>query len=752
MLSIPARTPSNRTMPARASALAVGGAIVLLGPVLAASGNGNGAAETIRHTLVMVLAGVALLAHARANRAERVLWGALGAAELLTAIGIVLWRWAFDFATLSPADIFFASPYLMFWVAIGALLRRRVGSAATKLWLDVAGTSLALLAIVTALVLPVLIDGGMSAVSGTLNIAYACLAAVLATAPITIATLTGRRIGSQDVLLASGFAALCAGSSLYLMSLAGTTPDTAFWNAAFELLCDLSPLLFVAAIWGRPTGSGSPPIGGWWERLPTLAWMAGGASVLVAGLLTPVEPIASVLAVAALLAAGVRGLVMLRGVRELVLERHEALSDDLTGLPNRRALFRELDVLTRDRGRSGERAALVFLGVDGFRELNDTLGHDGGDALLRALGERFAQVAGDRLLVRLGDDEFAVLVRRDSTEAETLAQQLREAAEQPLELDDVTVAVQVSAGCAQFPQDARDAGELARRADVAMQDAKRRRVGVASYLRAHDDHSRERLAFAGELRDALRRADGGLWLAFQPQLDLRSGRCTGVEALIRWHHPERGVISPAELLPVAERTGQMNALSDWVLTRALATLAELGAAGHELRLAINLSPSTLLDIALPERVSAALEEHGVAPSSLVVEVTEEAVIGDLRRCTDVLAGIRRLGVDVSVDDFGTGQSSLSQLRSLPVDELKIDRSFIGGMEPFTPDAEIVKLIIALGRSLGLRVVGEGVEHASQLRALERLECDCAQGFAIARPMPADELLRHLGAATPIPGD
>jgi EAL domain-containing protein (putative c-di-GMP-specific phosphodiesterase class I) len=275
--------------------------------------------------------------------------------------------------------------------------------------------------------------------------------------------------------------------------------------------------------------------------------------------------------------------------------------------------------------------------------------------------------------------------------------------------------------------------------------ATRGRVGVARYSGDRDDHSRDRLELAADLRRALASRDnGGLWAAFQPQIDLATGQVVGAETLIRWTHPVRGEISPAELLPVAERSGQMAALTDWVLDRALSECNGLRNQGFALRVGVNVSAVTLVDVGLPERIASALHHHRVAPDQLVVEVTEDAVMSDQRRCLDVLEHIAALGVEISVDDFGTGQSSLAQLRHLPADELKIDRSFVKGMADDPLDAEVVRLVVGMGRSMGLRVVAEGIETDEERDVLAQLGCDLAQGFGIGRPMPALALADFLG--------
>ena len=737
------RLPGLRAVAGCALALILAGAMATL---LSGVHGPSGRLGEARHATVCLLGAALVLARAVLVRRDRAIWLVLGVAALIYAVGLSLWSLSFGTGPSTPAEPIFLTGDLLFWAGLGLFLRRRVGDALKTFWLDAVGIALCLTAVFTALWLTdVERFGHVSVWSAAGNLFYPAADAALLSIPLVVANFSGRRMRGQDILLSATFAVALVSDGAWALSLAG---HSGAWTGWFDLGWELQLLLLGCAAWSRPSAAGALRIGGWWESVPTATMLSVGTGVLVAGQVTDVPRITIAFAVASLVAGLLRSMLVLRDVRNLVLQRREALTDDLTELPNRRALFRALDLLTRDGGASNERADLLVVDLDGFRELNETLGHEAGDALLRAAADRFKPVIGSDLLVRLGADEFAAIIRPPAT-GDRIAEQLREALASPIELDDVTVAIEGTIGLAAFPEDARDAGELARRADVAMSDAKRRRVGIARYSTERDDHSRDRLELAADLRRALASRDnGGLWAAFQPQIDLETGRVTGAETLIRWTHPVRGEISPAELLPVAERSGQMAALTDWVLDRALSECSGLRNQGFDLRVGVNVSAVTLVDVGLPERIATALHHHRVAPQQLVIEVTEDAVMSDQRRCLDVLEHIAALGVEISVDDFGTGQSSLAQLRHLPADELKIDRSFVKGMAEDPLDAEVVRLVVGMGRSMGLRVVAEGIETAQEREALARLGCDLAQGFGIGRPMPALDLAEFLGDATP----
>jgi predicted signal transduction protein with EAL and GGDEF domain len=305
----------------------------------------------------------------------------------------------------------------------------------------------------------------------------------------------------------------------------------------------------------------------------------------------------------------------------------------------------------------------------------------------------------------------------------------------PLPVAGIEVRVDASVGVALAPEHAHDALGLLRRADVAMYEAKAARTGVELYDPARDLHTRERLVLAGELRDAVE--TGRLEVHFQPKVDIATGRVTGAEALVRWEHPTRGLLPPDAFLPAAEQSGLMRALTLVVLARSLAACGRWTAAGHELGVAVNLSASNLLDASLPHEVAALLGAHGVAPHQLTLEVTEGTILANPRRSGEVLAAVRALGVAVSLDDFGTGHSSLSHVKRLPVDELKIDRSFVADLSADPTDRAIVASIIRLAHALGMTTTAEGVEHEGALEVLRGEGCDEAQGWLFSRALPEE---------------
>jgi diguanylate cyclase (GGDEF)-like protein len=474
----------------------------------------------------------------------------------------------------------------------------------------------------------------------------------------------------------------------------------------------------------------------------------------------PYEPVAAAIAEDTqqliLLLAG--GLLLLYAVLFRIVAvasrklRHQALHDDLTDLPNRALLYERMEAALAAAERNGEPAALLLVDLDRFKEVNDTLGHDTGDRLLEEVAARLQGVVrrGDTL-ARLGGDEFAVLLRGlpDRGMAAELAGRLQDAIARPFMLNGVAAVLDASIGIAHCPEHGTDVHTLVQRADVAMYDAKRSRTSIETYTSERDPYSAERLQLLGELRAAI--GAGELVLHYQPKVDVASQRVIGVEALVRWQHPVHGLLGPAEFVPLAERTGAIGDLTRWVLDNALAQARVWRDAGQDLTMAVNLAAPNIADATLPDAVAALLERHGVPGDRLECEISEHTVMADPRRAMAILERLRGLGVKLSLDDFGTGHSSLSYLKRLPLDEVKIDRSFVMGMTDDDNDAAIVRTTIDLARNLGLDVVAEGVESETILRNLSELSCDIAQGFYLSRPLPAAELDGWLAArasATP----
>ncbi|MCW2993209.1 MAG: signal transduction protein containing a rane domain an and a domain, partial [Conexibacter sp.] len=416
---------------------------------------------------------------------------------------------------------------------------------------------------------------------------------------------------------------------------------------------------------------------------------------------------------------------------QLDLAGHGALVDDLTGLANRRALHRRLEEALAE---PGARAALLLFDVDAFKDVNDTLVHDAGDVVLRQVGHRLEHVAIEAdLLARVGSDEFAVLLTGGAAdEASAVGRRLRTLLEAPLEVSGLGIRLGTNIGIALAPRHAADATGLARRADVAMHLAKTQRTGIELYSPERDRHSPARLTLTAELHGALEA--GELEVHFQPQADVRSGEVCGAEALVRWRHPEHGLMPPAAFLPLAERAGLMGPLALLVLEQAIRHCASWRAAGHDLTVAVNLSVTNLMDPDLPAEVAALLREGRLAPRHLELEITEDVVMADAVGPIGVLHELKELGVRLSLDDFGTGYSSMAYLKHLAVDAMKIDRSFVRDMAESHEDAAIVRSIVALAHALDLTVVAEGVASQRAWYAVRDAGCDVAQGFELGRPM------------------
>ncbi|MCS0604112.1 bifunctional diguanylate cyclase/phosphodiesterase [Streptomyces sp. LP11] len=416
----------------------------------------------------------------------------------------------------------------------------------------------------------------------------------------------------------------------------------------------------------------------------------------------------------------------------------EQLRDPLTGLPNRQWLLERIWTALDDAERIGARAALMLIDLDRFRSVNDTLGHLAGDRLLLQIADRLRlALPRGAEAARLGGDEFAVLlpVADSTTSATRIARGLVTALSSPLDLDGLTLVLEASAGVAVYPDHALDAEGLLRRADVAMYQAKRDRTGVEVYESKRDSNTPDRLGLLGDLRRALDAHE--VELHYQPKVRF-DGQVAGLEALVRWVHPERGKVPPDEFIAIAESSGLMPHLTEYVLETALGQVARWRAQGLRVPVAVNVSPRDVHTPGFAGSVAARLARHGVPAGALQLEITEHVLLEDPQRAADTLAALTGHGVKMSLDDFGTGYSSLVHLRRLPVSELKIDRSFVARLAVDTEDAEIVRCTVDLAHSLGLLVVAEGVEDDETWERLRDLGCDAVQGWLVAAAMPPDE--------------
>jgi diguanylate cyclase (GGDEF)-like protein len=424
---------------------------------------------------------------------------------------------------------------------------------------------------------------------------------------------------------------------------------------------------------------------------------------------------------------------------------YEASHDALTGLGNRSLLQEQAGRTMSADAERGTQSALLIVDLDHFKEINDTLGHATGDLLLRQVGQRIAAAVPQADAVcRLGGDEFAVLLGgfARAQDADALAAELLRVLAEPAVFDGLRLSVEGSVGIACAPQDAASFDELLKRADVALYQAKDTRGAFAHYSAERDESSLHRLALAAELRAAL--AEDQLVVHFQPQYDLLTRTLIGAEALVRWQHPERGLLPPSEFISAVEHSGLIRTFTLTVLEKAIAEAAAWSGSGRPMSVAVNLSARNLLDRELPADVARVLQRHGLAPERLVLEITETTMMSELDVVEDVLAQLRRLGVELSVDDFGTGYSSLAFLQRVRVNEVKVDRSFVAGLADSDSDRALVRATVQLAHSLGARAVGEGVEDEALASILRDLGCDYGQGYHLGRPMPADSLRALLG--------
>ncbi len=434
-------------------------------------------------------------------------------------------------------------------------------------------------------------------------------------------------------------------------------------------------------------------------------------------------------------------------IAEATALEYQARHDNLTSLPNRSLFMERLETELQASREHNEPLALFIMDLDHFKEVNDTLGHHVGDRLLQEVGRRLASVLQNTdMVARLGGDEFAVLLPdSDAHRSRAVCRKIIAAMDKPIKVENLCLRAAISIGVSLCPDHGQDANLLMRYADVAMYDAKRKQKGFSFYTADKDDHSISRLGLSGELRDAI--LDNQLTLEYQPMVDVKSGHIFCAEALVRWRHPVYGMIPPEEFIPSAEQTGVIRPLTLWVIEKALEQSAEWERKGIQLRISVNLSVRSLQDRKLPGQVQKLINQYHVDPKRVILEITESAIMSDPLTARRVMRRLSNMGFHLSIDDFGTGYSSLAYLKQLPVDEIKIDRSFITRMDQDENDAVIVRATIDLAHNLGLKVVAEGVENTDVWDLLEMLGCDVIQGFYIRKPLAAVDLTEWIQSNT-----
>ena len=653
----------------------------------------------------------------------------------------------------SWGDALYLGFYPLVYVAVVRLLRSQVARWHRSMWLDGLISAMVVGAGVVQFALGPTLDlsGGRFSVVAV-NLSYPVGDVLLLGMLAGVFVVLGGRLDASWIFLSASLALLAVADVIFaLMDSSGVYEE----GSPIDLVFLAGALaLTVAAVAGigraeRPPYDIDAQRMSRWGLLaaPVVGTLAGTLLLSPADWWTP-NPVAGWLAVAVIGVATTRTLMTYREVRSLSAARREARTDDLTGLVNRRG-FLELapQFLGETRPRTGARAAtrpgaaLLLLDLDGFKEVNDSLGHAAGDQLLATLAARLAETARDPgdLLARIGGDEFVMLLAdAGRSGALATASRVQAALSEPVTLDGVQVHVEGSVGIALFPDHGTDPSILLRRADIAMYRAKSVHCGIAMFdTELTDPDEEDRLQRVAEIRAAIDTDE--LVLHYQPKIELASGEVIGVEALVRWNHPTRGLVGPDHFLPLVESAGLMPVLTKKVLNQALHQCRAWRGMGLDLVVSVNMCPVAIMDERLPDRIRALLVAHHVPARNLVLEITEESLLGDRVRARAVLAGLRKDGVSISIDDYGSGYSSLAYLRELPLDELKLDKAFVLPMAHDPRSASIVRSSIDLAHALGLRIVAEGVEDAAAAENLTSFGCDIAQGFHYSRALPADEL-------------
>jgi len=682
---------------------------------------------------------------------ERAVWAVL-------AVGLAANAAAefYDWIVLEPmaevplatvADLLWLALYVCCYVAIALLVRRRIRRVGLSQALDGVVVTAALVAVVAATVLPDVLHAAEGDVVATaVNLAYPVGDAVLLSCLVGLLSLMDWRPDPAALLLGAG-TVLMAGADIGYLALVTHGVDERQLGAV-EVLWPLGAVAMAWAAWTvAPRGRPEAPDQALRTAVVPAAALAVAIAVLGAGQFVPVGPTAGMLALVCIVAGSARGVLAFRDSMQLAASRRQALTDELTGLPNRRHFNERLRTALAESRQGDGKIAVLLMDLDRFKEVNDTLGHGSGDRLLQAVGRRLAgAVRREDTVARLGGDEFAVLLPGVAGAAEALdrATRLASVMSAPTPLDELVISTEVSIGLAIWPDHGDTPELLMRRADMAMYAAKEAHTGAEVFDEGHDGYTPERLTLVAELRRAIERRE--LVVHYQPKVELATGRIIGAEALIRWDHPQRGRIPPGEFIPAAEHTALIRPLTRYVLDEALSQVSLWRGRGHDVGVAVNLAVQHLLDDDLPAEVGAMLRRWSLPSSALELEITEGTLMADPHHALETLTHLSGMGVRVAIDDFGTGYSSMEYLGRLPVDVLKIDRSFVLGMSTDPSCATIVRSMIDLGHNLGLGVVAEGVEGDWAVAHLRRLGCDYAQGYHFGAAMPADDFERRIGGA------
>jgi len=686
------------------------------------------------------------------DRRQRLAWTAIALSLALFTVGAVLWTTTVQFWNPVPypsiSDVFFLLFYPAAYLGVGLLIRASAPSGSGTVWLDGLIAALGVAALASVLIVGQISRGsrGSFATIAT-NLAYPVGDLVLVMMLVVVFVMRGWRPGAPWGTLGAGFGIFAIADTVYVLRV---TSGTYVTGTPLDSLWLVGTFLIAIAAWQpgnlhRDLAAQRQPV-----VVPALFLLSSLGIVTIDTVWETLLPLGVGLAVLTLLVAIARLGHAYRQLRVLADSRREARTDELTGLANRRLFYETLQGRIEDGNGSAELAVLM-VDLDQFREINESLGRQAGDDVLRQLAPRLSLVVGmTGTLARLGGDEFGVIIAplASVAEATQLAGRISDALARPLPVAGISLRIDASIGISVCPEHGSTAEVLLRKADVAMYEAKRNHHCWELYACDRDVHTRQRFELLADLPGALTR--GELILHYQPKLDLVTGTVPGLEALVRWQHPVYGLLDPDRFIGLAERAGLIDVLTMTILDQALRQQAEWSQGGLDLNIAVNVSATSLRDEGLPDKIAAQLRRRGVPPSRLTVEITESSLMADHDLAIRLLGRIKRLGVRISVDDYGTGFASLAYLRELPVDELKLDRSFLVGVPGDAKALSIVRSTAELAHALGLRIVTEGVETQDALELVTALGCDAAQGYYIGRPAPAADVSGALaGLAGPV---
>lgn len=686
---------------------------------------------------------VPVLLRARRSSRLRSGWLAIAAGIALYTSGDLVWTYYVQNLHPVPdpslSDVLYLSAYAAFIVGVTVLTQGAFGRVHRSVRIDGAISGLAMASFAGLLWFTSLLHTSGNSLQIIVNMAYPLGDLVLLVLLVAGLAPNGYRPNWPTAILMLGVTWFVVGDVVYLNQVAaGTytsgTPLDATWMTGLFFYG------FAASVDDRRRSAARRTPGASVFRIAVAPAASGLLSigVIAAAVELKRSPVVELLALGAL------GLVIVRMWIESAANHHDARTDELTHLANRRCFLERVDaeLMTSQPHQVG----VILIDLDDFKEINDSMGHVVGDELLRVVGERFEhRLAARGTLARIGGDEFACAVRVvDERGLEAIARDLALTLSDPFVLDGIAVRVVASIGVAVSSDENATAGELLRGADVAMYEAKRTQSGVSIYRATDDTNSREQMIFIASLREAIE--SRALSLQYQPTVNMQTGKACGVEALVRWQHPTLGLLAPLQFLPVAERAGLMQKLTRVVLHQAVAEAARLDSMGHRLQMSVNISRHDLMEDDFPTYLDRVLEWHSYPLERLTLEITESALGSEPERAGARVEELRAMGVQISIDDFGTGFSSLSQLLKLSVDEIKIDKSFIIGICDDMRAQAIVRSAIEMARALDVSVVAEGIESEAIFQALQCIGSDIGQGYFIARPLdpqPLEEFLSRI---------